>query len=128
MSKLAVLDSSAVLAVINRETGFEKAERYLWDGVISSVNAMEIACVLRRNGADADAAETMMRRTIPRILPFAVNQLRSVAELYAATRHVGLSQGDCVCLALGHELKRPVVTMDRRWADIDVGVKVLALR
>jgi ribonuclease VapC len=41
------------------------------------------------------------------------------AELWAATRHLGLALGDRSCLATAKRLKVPAVTADRNWTKIE---------
>lgn len=50
------------------------------------------------------------------------------AKLRPLSRHLGLSLGDRVCLALGQRLALPVITSDRRWADLDCGIDVRLIR
>ena len=52
----------------------------------------------------------------------------SIARLRAATRAHGLSLGDRAYLATGLRLGQPVVTADRSWATIGVGVTVHLIR
>jgi PIN domain nuclease of toxin-antitoxin system len=44
------------------------------------------------------------------------------------TKSIGLSFGDRACLALGIILNQPVLTTDRLWVSINVGVEVRLLR
>ena len=44
------------------------------------------------------------------------------------TKSIGLSFGDRACLALGIILNQPVLTTDRLWGSINVGVEVRLLR
>jgi ribonuclease VapC len=55
-----VLDASAVLALLNRESGQEKVEAILGDSVISAVNLSEVASKLIDAGlSDEEARETI---------------------------------------------------------------------
>ena len=49
-------------------------------------------------------------------------------RLRTLTRVQGLSLGDRSCLALGLRLGRPVLTADRGWLAVDVGVSVRLIR
>ncbi len=51
-----------------------------------------------------------------------------VASLWKTTREAGLSLGDRACLALGLKTELPVLTTDRAWADLKVGVSVGLIR
>ena len=44
------------------------------------------------------------------------------------TRDAGLSFGDRACLSLGRVKTMPVLTADRAWAQLDVGVEVVVCR
>jgi PIN domain nuclease of toxin-antitoxin system len=48
--------------------------------------------------------------------------------LYRLTSPFGLSLGDRACLALAMALKLPVVTSDRVWSQLDLGVEVVVCR
>ena len=52
----------------------------------------------------------------------------SIANLRGATRAKGLSLGDRACLATGLRLGGPVITADRAWAAVNVGVTVQLIR
>jgi len=95
---------------------------------ISAVNLCEVLSKLHDDGlseAQADAAVSAMDL---RVVPFDELQARSAARLRAVTRHAGLSLGDRACLALGERLRCPVVTADRVWANLDIGVEVVVIR
>ncbi len=44
------------------------------------------------------------------------------------TKDSGLSLGDRACLALGRHLALPVLTADRAWAELDIGVEIQLIR
>lgn len=48
----------------------------------------------------------------------------AIAEMLPLTRRAGLSFGDRACLALGRRLGKVVLTAERRWATVDVGIQV----
>jgi len=50
------------------------------------------------------------------------------AELRSVTRQHGLSLGDRACLALALRAARPVLTADRAWENVGVGVEIHLLR
>lgn len=50
------------------------------------------------------------------------------ASLIKHTKPFGLSLGDRACLALGMKMNLPVLTADRAWAKLDLGVQVNLLR
>lgn len=51
-----------------------------------------------------------------------------IALLRPLTKARGLSLADRACLALARRLNVPVVTADREWADLNLGVIVQLIR
>jgi ribonuclease VapC len=51
-----------------------------------------------------------------------------VARLRKDTEGLGLSLADRFCFALAASRNAPVMTADRAWAKVDVGVEVLLIR
>ena len=51
-----------------------------------------------------------------------------IARLRPLTRHLGLGLGDRACLALGLRRGLPVLTAERQWAGLDLGVAVNLIR
>jgi ribonuclease VapC len=127
MSKI-VLDSSALLACLNGEPGGDAVTDQLAEALMSSVNLAEAVGVLVRRGASLERA-----REILGLLQFTVADFdRPLAEQTGAfvkhTTFRGLSIGDRACLALASRENLPVLTADRAWNDIDVGVEVRLIR
>jgi len=123
-----VLDASAVLALLNRETGWQNAEAVLGDGCISSVNVCEVLARLVERGVPEKAAWEIFHALELESFPFDDAQAREAARLRAGTRKHGLPLGDRACLALARSLKRPALTADRAWSNLDAGVDVRLLR
>jgi len=123
-----VADASAILAALKNEPFGEVDPRKLVGGAISAVNLCEVLSKLHDDGlteAQADAAVSAMDL---RVVAFDEPQARFAARLRSLTRHAGLSLGDRACLALGERLRSPVVTADRVWASLDVGIEVVLIR
>jgi PIN domain nuclease of toxin-antitoxin system len=125
----AVLDASAVLALIQRESGAERiTAELLVVSTMSSVNLAEVQSKLVRDGVDAGEA---WRKTIALLFdvqPFTLQQARIAGDLIMPTRSRGLSLGDRACLALATELDLPVYTTEQVWRGLDVGVKIHVIR
>jgi ribonuclease VapC len=51
-----------------------------------------------------------------------------VANLRAKTRSSGLSLGDRACIALGKHLRLPILTSDRAWKTVQLGVAIQLIR
>jgi PIN domain nuclease of toxin-antitoxin system len=125
---VSVLDASAVLALISRETGTEAVLAHLDDAVISSVNLAEVVGKLVDIGMPLPVIDQVLALLDIRTVDFDSPQAREAGALRKATRPAGLSLGDRACLALARLQGARAVTADRRWLDVDSGVPVLAIR
>lgn len=120
MSKRFVLDSSAVLAVINSEKGGEQVEPKLPDSILSAVNAAEILTKLGERDIEIrDALDHFLDLGLE-VVNFDVEQASAVASLRPVTKHLGLALGDRACLALAMRENATAVTADRDWQTLDV--------
>ncbi len=123
-----VLDSSAVLTVINGEAGAERVEAVLTGGSISAANFSEVLSKLVDKGHDDGDAVAVLDALPLTVLPMDAAQARRAGLLRRQTRKLGLSLGDRACLALAVETGLPVVTADRAWAQLDLGIPVTVVR
>ena len=123
-----VLDASAVLAVLNGETGAGEVWQHLPGARVSALNAAEVAAKLVDGGLAPDHAGQSLDRLGARIAPFEAVDVVPVAEIRAATRTAGLSLGDRACLALARRLGLPALTADRGWRDLGLEVEVRLIR
>jgi ribonuclease VapC len=123
-----VLDSSAVLAVLRSEPGAASVLARLESSVISTVNLTEVLIVLSRDLQLNEKVHADIQSFLRDVRPFAANQFSLACEISARGRSIGLSLGDCACLALAQSLKLPVITADRAWKDLDLGIKIELIR
>lgn len=123
-----VLDSSAVLAVYNRETGSDNVRGAQGLRLISAVNFSEIESKLMERGVSPEAIAQLENMLPCEVIAFDRVQASLTAKLRLLTKHKGLSLGDRACLALAMQQKATVLTADRAWAEIDVGVKIEVVR
>jgi PIN domain nuclease of toxin-antitoxin system len=123
-----VVDASAIIALLVGEpiTNFDPTR--LAGASISAVNLSEVLARLQEFGAPESEAIAAVARLELRIVPFDEPQARIAARLRSITRRAGLSLGDRACLALGDRLRCPVVTADRIWISLDLGVDVIVIR
>ena len=127
MSKY-VLDASAVLALLNREPGEDRVEPILGDSVISAVNYCEILGKLIDAGMPEDAARESLDLLGVEVIGFDADLAHLAARLRPATRRLGLSLGDRCRLALGLTRRHTVITAERTWGQLQIGVKIDVIR
>ncbi len=125
----AVLDASAILAVLDRERGYEMLTlEILSRAVASAVNVAEVQTVLVNRGMAPDEAWRNACSPVREIVDFTAGQARIAGTLVSQTRPLGLSMGDRACLALGISLGTPIYTADRAWKKLKTGAEVRLLR
>ncbi len=119
-----VLDASAVIALLADEPGAETVRAWLPHAVVSAVNLAEVGAKL----ADRGMEEANIRDAIDalgfEIAAFDEGSAYAAIRLRAPTRRFGLSLGDRACLALAVTRGLPVLTTDRDWRALDIGVEV----
>jgi PIN domain nuclease of toxin-antitoxin system len=128
VSNKVVLDASAVMAALQNEPGSERVISELGKAAISAVNFAEVLSKLSRTGGDLNRILPDIHHLIHEILPFDTDQALAVGDLEPPTRGKGLSLGDRACLALGKSLNAPVLTADRAWANLDIGIQIELIR
>jgi ribonuclease VapC len=129
MKLAAVLDASALLALLKREPGQSHVVEAILDGAaIGTVNLSEIITVFARAGTPVTGLVADIERLGLLIEPFNAADAGRAGELIRKTSAAGLSLGDRACLALAIRMECPVLTADRAWADLDIDVEVTLIR
>ena len=129
-----VLDSAAVLAMIQGEPGGERIEALL-DSIelgadvqvaISSVNWCEVLTRTRRDHHGMTAEELAAALSGVELVPFG----KAAAELAAGYAQIDrvLSLGDRACIALAKTRNATAWTADRIWALVQLDVPVELIR
>jgi PIN domain nuclease of toxin-antitoxin system len=126
-----VLDTSALLAILNEETGaeiFTQQFELLSNATMSAVNISEAYGKLLGRGIKAEDAWEAVTAPVLEIVDFDTEQAKIAGWLQPQTRSLGLSLGDRACLALGMALKAPVYTADRAWKKLRLEVSIQVIR
>lgn len=96
--------------------------------VVSSVNLSEVIARLSDlTAGNAQVAELIQPLRFQTAVFDRTDAWRA-GLLRTATRSLGLSFGDRACLALAQRLELPVLTADRLWTSLDVGVEIVLCR
>jgi PIN domain nuclease of toxin-antitoxin system len=130
----AVIDASALLAYLFDEPGAMVVQQAL--AVCAAITAANWAETLSKAsdyGHDPDrVADRMIADGFigSALVIVAVDEplAREMARLRRATRAWGLSLGDRACLALGSRLGLPVISADRQWKTLKLGIEVRLIR
>jgi PIN domain nuclease of toxin-antitoxin system len=129
MNPKVVLDSSAILALLQEENGSEVVKPLINYAVMSSVNISEVLTLLGRNGINLDEALILIKDILHDIAIFDLGDASLSADLKIKLKNKGLSLGDCACIALGVKMKLPIYTADKIWADLKLeGPEIILIR
>jgi PIN domain nuclease of toxin-antitoxin system len=128
MSKV-IFDSSALIALFAKETGYDFIKKHMKDAIISSVNIAEVYkyCIESQN-LTKNEAKSLIKLADIKIIDFCDEQALITAEIISKTKKYGLSLGDRACLALAILRNHPVITCDRIWQKVDINVKFIMAR
>jgi PIN domain nuclease of toxin-antitoxin system len=123
-----VLDASALLALINQEPGSEKVAAVISTACMSSVNVAEVVSKLMDKGFSEVEIREIFGALKLLIIPFDEEQGFIAGLLRANTKSLGLSLGDRACLSLAIQQKLSVLTADRVWAGLQLGLNIQMIR
>ena len=130
----AVLDASALIALVYQETGFQKVRNAVARGaIVSAVNWAEVLSDMAERGESSGLAAPRVTRLVAAvgslmIVPFEHDQAVEVARLRPLTKSLGLSLADRACLGLARLRRLPAFTTDRIWRTLHLPIKVEVIR
>lgn len=127
MSKY-VLDASAVLALLQQEPGAEQVAVVLQEAAMSAVNWSEVLQKAIARNVNIQGMQSDLEALGIKFMPFSVSQADLAAQLWVPTKTYGLSLGDRACLSIALELKATVLTADRAWGQLQIGVPIQVIR
>ena len=123
-----VLDSSAILSVLHSEPGGDSVASLMPRCLVSVANEAEVITVLIRKGKFPEEAVQYVSDLPYRRVDLDIALAQRAGALWRDVKPRGLSLGDRCCLALAERENLPVLTGDKRWADLSTGVEVRLFR
>lgn len=127
MSRI-ILDASAIIAMLKDEPGAEIVADALPYAIVSTVSISEVYAVMIRSGIPEQKTSTILSDLIGQIDSFDYDQALLAASLKIQHKELGLSFGDCACLALAKIHHLPVMTADKIWGKLKIGIKINIIR
>ena len=124
----AVIDSSALLAVLNDERGAEVVLPVLRGGTASAIILSETIAKASDQARDTPGVLGLIRRFDIKVVSFDAEQALEAAKLRSATRGRNVSFADRACLALGVPVGMPIYTADRDWTKLGLGLDIRLIR
>lgn len=126
---MIVLDSSAVLAVIQQEKGADRVRAAFAQGVISMASLAEVLSKTAQWGLDLSGAYARILAFGLEIHPVEEEHAVIAAEIFSlAPRTLDLSLGDRLCIALAMTLRCELLTGDRGMAQYNAGIPITSFR
>jgi PIN domain nuclease of toxin-antitoxin system len=129
-----VLDASAFLAYLRDELGAEIVENALINGCyISIINWVEVLSKIVYLGESPEEIikrlrdEGLLQNSLE-IIACNEEDAITIAKFRVLTKSAGLSLGDRACLALGKRLNLPVLTADKVWTSLSLGITITLIR
>lgn len=123
-----VLDASAVLAFLHGESGAQTVADSLGGALLSTVNWSEVVQKAIRHDVDVRGMREDFVGLGVRFVAFTTAQSELAAGLWRDTHAYGLSLADRACLSLGLVHQCPVMTADRAWQQLELGLEVRLIR
>ncbi len=123
-----VFDASALLVLLNKESGHELVEKYIPEAIMSAVNFAEVITVLVGIGVPHVDAVNISSELLVEIVHFDAIQAAISASFRHITKPLGLSLGDRACLALAQHKQLPVITSDKIWGKLDLPIDIKLVR
>jgi len=111
-----------------REPGAELVRKHLSSARISSVNYCEVLTQAQKLTSSHDDAKRYVERQNLLVIPFDSEQATLAAKLSPLTQPYGLSLADRACLSLALREGGTVLTADRVWAELDLGLQITLIR
>lgn len=125
-----IIDSSALIALINEEKGAEFVKQLLPNAVMSSVNIAEvIGVMISQYSCTEDEIRNSINESIKAVIPFTFEQAKIAGKLekIGKEQKLGFSLGDRACISLGIVLSATVYTADRIWQELKYKDAVIKL-
>ncbi|NJK56211.1 MAG: type II toxin-antitoxin system VapC family toxin [Pleurocapsa sp. SU_5_0] len=126
MSNGYVVDASAILALLNDETGADRVQSVLENATcfMSVVNWSEVARKLISKGQVVEPVAESLQAVGLEFKSFDYSLAVATAQIEAPS----LSLGDRACLSLAATLGAIALSADRIWLTFDIGVTVELIR
>lgn len=127
---VAVLDASALLALLLAEPGADRVRSVIDGALIGAVNVAEVVSYYAKQGVARRDIEDLLQPLPLRIVVADEAISYAAGMLRPLTVACGLSLGDRYCLALARQIDATAYTAEQRWPEIAnaAGVMVEVIR
>jgi ribonuclease VapC len=124
-----VLDSTALIAIVEQEPGYQRVEDLLGNSAISAINLAETMNKLVDRGSPAETVRGVLVKLELTVEAWSEDMAYRSSEFTRFSKSHGLSLGDRACLTLAKQLRATAVTSDRTWRRLpSLGVRIMIFR
>ncbi|MBZ5626475.1 MAG: type II toxin-antitoxin system VapC family toxin [Acidobacteriia bacterium] len=125
---LHILDTSALIALVHHEPGWETVQRVLGNSAVCAIHLTEAITKLIRKGGEPRLVERYLRALPMPVLPWNEELAWESRDLAPLAWTHGISLADRACLAMARHLDAIAMTGDAGWANLDLNVRVALFR
>lgn len=122
-----VVDTSAILAIAFAEAGADEAQRLSRGGLIGMANFVELVTRGQEKGHPPESALAILSVLEIDVVPVDRATADQALPLWKQRKR-NLSLGDRLCIGLARARGLAVLTGERRWKELDLGVNVVLFR
>ncbi len=115
-----LLDSSAIIAVVKQEVGYQKIEDLIPYTGLSLVKCCEIVSSLINLGFNKQEIGDILNDLTLNKIPYTEEIAIEAGLLRTSTKHLGLSLGDRACIATAIKMNLvDIYTTDKAWKNLE---------
>lgn len=128
--KKHLIDTSALIALLKKESGYRLVEHVIANSAISSVNLSELVAVLTRVSIPENEIDDIISDIVPEIIPFSYDLSVQTGKLVKFTKDYGLSLGDRACISTAEYYNMEIYTADKAWLKLQphISSKITIIR
>jgi PIN domain nuclease of toxin-antitoxin system len=124
----ALLDTSCLIALADKEHGWEFVRDIRKNSGVSLINLSEFVSVIAKRGATSYDIKAMVSTLAVESIQLTADIAFLAGELIVHTKKFGLSLGDRVCIATGILCDIPIYTADQIWTKLDLDCDIRLIR
>lgn len=122
-NKKYVLDTSALIALLQNEPGSEVIKDKINKSIISSVSLCELITFLSRNQIEENDIDEIIENMVPEVIDFCSTVSTIGGKLIKITQDYALSLGGRACIATGLHYGLEIYTADKIWDKLNGKIK-----
>jgi PIN domain nuclease of toxin-antitoxin system len=123
-----VLDTTALLSLLNSEPGSDIVAKAIPKAVISAVNLSEVVAKLSETGMPILVIRKAIQQLNLEVIPLDEQQAYEMGVLRSYKKKSGLSWSIQACVTLAKELNLPILTAEETWSELFPETNIQVIR